>query len=75
MREEDMKQIRHPSVFNYKRKEKSHLEKMAAYSQTSTQLELKNLSPFSPMQILKDEGVQHILYILQWLSYTLKLKK
>lgn len=60
---EDMKQIRHPSVFNYQRREKSHLEKMAVYSQTSTQLELKNLSPLSPMQILKDERVQHILYI------------
>lgn len=74
MREEDTKQIRHPSVFNYQRKEKACLEKMAVYSQTSTQLELKNLSPLSPMQILNDERVQHILYIVQWLSYVLNLK-
>lgn len=30
---------------------------MAVHSQTSTQLELRNLSPLSPMQILKDERV------------------
>lgn len=30
---------------------------MAVHSQTSTQLELRNLSPLTPMQILKDERV------------------